>query len=120
ITKTWGSVEATRPSFNDALVFDYYGTSSYSSFNNLDYIKFLRAVDAIDPARRPGDSQWSPGLVGHPLLLIFAGEKYVITPDPAWFQAALGYEFVRPYNNIYLFVNNFSLPFVCIFPAFIS
>ena len=120
ITKTWGSVEATRPSFNDALVFDYYSTSSYSSFNNLDYIKFLMAVDAIDPGLRPGDSQWSPGLVGHPLLLIFAGEKYVITPDPAWFQAGLGYEFVRPYNDIYLFRNKFSLPFGLIFTHYIS
>ncbi len=29
------------------MVFGYYGTSSYSSFNNVNYIKFLMAVDAV-------------------------------------------------------------------------
>jgi len=44
ITKTWFSGPANRPSYNDAMVFNYYGMMSYSSFNNLNYIKFLLAV----------------------------------------------------------------------------
>jgi hypothetical protein len=115
ITKTWGSVQATRPSFNDAMVFGYYGTPSYSSFNNLNYIKFLMAVDVIDRANAPSETQWSPGLLGHPLLLTFACEKYVITPTPVPFQVAEAYEFVRRYGDIYVFRNNFSLPFGVIF-----
>ena len=43
------------------MVFNYYGTMSYSSFNNLDYIKFLLAVDAISSVDIATDAQWSPG-----------------------------------------------------------
>src|SRR5205085_2610543 len=53
ITKTWASSPMSigtdnapnmfYDSQNDALVFGYYGTSSYSSFNNLNYIRFLVA-----------------------------------------------------------------------------
>src|SRR5262249_3696907 len=71
ITKTWGSGLATHPSYNDAMVFNYYGTMSYSSFNNLNYIKFLLAVDAISRINISIDATWSPGLVGHPLLSTF-------------------------------------------------
>ena len=119
ITKTWGSGPATRPSFNDAMVFGYYGTSSYSSFNNLDYIKFLLATDAISSADIATDAQWSPGLVGHPLLSTFACEKYVIAENPVPFQAAEHLEFVRRYGNIYLFYNKPFLPFGLVFNRYI-
>ncbi|PYL51941.1 MAG: hypothetical protein DMF33_09210, partial [Verrucomicrobia bacterium] len=79
ITKTWGSGPATRPSYNDAMVFNYYGTLSYSSFNSLNYIKFLLAVDAVSSVDIATEAQWTPGLVGQPLLATFACEKYVLT-----------------------------------------
>jgi len=119
ITKTWGSGPATRPSYNDAMVFGYYGTSSYSSFNNLNYIKFLLAVDAISSADIAADAQWSPGLVGHPLLSTFACEKYVLTKNPVVFETADYYEFVRRFGNIYLFRNQLFLPFGLIFSHYI-
>ncbi len=34
---------------NDAMVFGYYGTSSYRSFNNVNFTNFLTAVNAIPP-----------------------------------------------------------------------
>ncbi len=119
ITKTWGSGPATRPSYNDAMVFGYYGTLSYSSFNNLNYIKFLLAVDAIPSADIATDAVWSTGLVGHPLLSTFACEKYVITTNPVVFETAEYYEFVRRFGNIYLFRNQQFLPFGLIFSHYI-
>jgi len=119
ITKTWGSGPATRLSYNDAMVFGYYSTLSYSSFNSLNYIKFLLAVDAISRADIAVDAQWSPGLVGHPLLSTFACEKYVITKNPVLFETADYYEFVRRYGNIYLFRNQLFLPFGLIFNQYI-
>jgi uncharacterized membrane protein YfhO len=119
ITKTWGSGPATRPSYNDAMVFGYYGTLSYSSFNSLNYIKFLLAVNAISSADIATDAQWSPGLVGHPLLSTFACEKYVITENRVLFETADYYEFVRRYGNIYLFRNQLFLPFGLIFNQYI-
>jgi uncharacterized membrane protein YfhO len=120
ITKTWGSGPATRPSYNDAMVFNYYGTMSYSSFNNLDYIKFLLAVDAISRDNISTDAQWSPGLVGHPLLSTFACEKYALTKNPVPFETAEQFEFIRRYGSIYLFRDNMHLPFGLVFDRYIS
>jgi hypothetical protein len=119
ITKTWSSGPATRPSYNDAMVFNYYGMMSYSSFNNLDYIKFLLVVDAISSVDIATDAQWSPGLVGHPLLSIFACEKYILTKDPVLFEGAEQFEFVRRYGTIYLFRYKFFLPFGLAFDHYI-
>ena len=119
ITKTWGSGPATRPSYNDAMVFNYYGTLSYSSFNNLNYIKFLQAVDAVSSADIATDAQWTPGLVGQPLLATFACEKYVLTKTPVPFEAAEQFEFMRRYGGIYLFRDKMGLPFGLAFDRYI-
>jgi hypothetical protein len=119
ITKTWFSGPANRPSYNDAMVFNYYGMMSYSSFNNLNYIKFLLAVDTISSVDIATTAQWSPGLVGHPLLSIFACEKYIVTKDPVPFEGAEQFEFVRRYGTIYLFRYKFFLPFGLVFYQYI-
>jgi uncharacterized membrane protein YfhO len=119
ITKTWGSGPATRRSYNDAMVFNYYGTMSYSSFNNLNYIKFLLAVDAVSSVDIATDAQWSLGLVGHPLLSTFACEKYVLTNTPVPFQTAEQFEFIRRYGSIYLFRDKMGLPFGLVFDRYI-
>src|SRR5213596_1494155 len=119
ITKTWGSGPATRPSINDAMVFNYYGTLSYSSFNNLNYIKFLLAVDAVSSVDIATDAQWTPGLVGQPLLATFACEKYVLMTSPVPFETAEQFEFMRRYGNIYLFRDKMGLPFGLAFDRYI-
>jgi hypothetical protein len=110
VTKTWSSTLATCPSFNDAMVFGYYGTSSYSSFNNLDYVRFLIAVDAIPRDDIARGAQWTEGLIRHPLLRTFTCEKYVVTRDPIPYHVADQYEFIRRYGDIYLFRNKEFLP----------
>ena len=120
ITKTWSSGLATRASYNDAMVFNYYGTMSYSSFNSLDYVKFLLAVDAISSVDIPTDAQWSLGLVGHPLLSIFACEKYILTNDPVPFEGAEQFELVRRYGTICLFRYKLFLPFGLALDRYIS
>ena len=119
ITKTWGSGPATRPSYNDAMVFNYHGTLSYSSFNNLNYVKFLLAVDAVSSGDIATEAQWTPGLVGQPLLSTFACEKYVLTKTPVPFETAEQFEFMRRYGNIYLFRDKMGLPFGLAFDRYI-
>ena len=119
ITKTWGSGPATRPSINDAMVFNYYGTLSYSSFNSLNYIKFLLAVDAVSSVDIATEAQWTPGLVGQPLLATFACEKYVLTKTPVPFETAEQFEFIRRYGDIYLFRDKMGLPFGLAFDRYI-
>jgi uncharacterized membrane protein YfhO len=101
------------------MLFNYYGMMSYSSFNNLNYIRFLLAVDAISSVDIATTAQWSPGLVGHPLLSIFACEKYILTKDPVPFEGAEQFEFVRRYGTVYLFLYKFFLPFGLAFDHYI-
>ena len=110
ITKTWGSSPAQNPSLNDALVFNYYGTPSYSSFNSLDYINFLRSVDAIPATASEIETRWSLGLLRHPLLSTFACEKYVLTRDPVPFQNSGNYRHLKMYGDSYLLENINFLP----------
>jgi len=119
VTKTWGSSLANHPSFNDAMVFGYYGTSSYSSFNNINYINFLISVGAIGPENVATDSLWSLGLMWQPLLLTFACEKYAITTQAELFDQAEQYERIKQYGNVYVYRNNAFLPFGLVFNEYV-
>lgn len=119
ITKTWGSGPANRPSYNDAMVFGYYSTLSYSAYNNLNYIKFLMAMGVISSEDAATEVQWSLGLTWQPLLSTFACEKYALTTRPAPFEHAERYEFLKRYGNIYLFRNKAFLPFGLTFDHYI-
>jgi uncharacterized membrane protein YfhO len=101
------------------MVFGYYGTSSYSSFNNINYTNFLTAVDAIPPHSET-HTRWSVGLLNDPLLSTFAGEKYALVDNPLPFQRALQYEFVRQYGKDYLFRNARFLPLGLAFDRYIT
>jgi uncharacterized membrane protein YfhO len=119
LTKIRPSGPGVYPSLNDAMVFGYYGTSSYSSFNNLNYINFLTAVNAIPP-NSEADTRWSVGLLNNSILSLFAGEKYVLAEDPRPFQRALQYEFVKRYEKDSLFRNARFLPLGLAFDRYLT
>jgi hypothetical protein len=120
IFKTFPSGLSDRFSLNDAMVFEYYGTSSYRSFSNLNYSKFLMAVDAVSGPDLEGNLRWSKGLLGRPLLSSFACEKYALANDLPSFHASNQYEFIKPYGNTYLFRNKFFLPLGLTYSHYIS
>jgi hypothetical protein len=103
---------------NDAMLLGYYGTSSYGSFNDSNYIRFLVAVESI-PSRRETDTRWAVGLAGNFVLSMFAGEKYALVDDPSPFQNASQYEFVRRYGSQHLLHNTSSLPFGLVFTRYL-
>jgi uncharacterized membrane protein YfhO len=132
ITKTWASVPlrssdpndatAFHSSMNDSMVFGYYGTPSYSSVNNLNYITFLLAVEAIPSSSIEVLTRWAKGCQDSPLLQTFAGEKYVLTKNPVPFQSLSGfhYEVVGRYQDISVLRNNLALPFGLAYTDYIS
>ena len=119
LTKIRPSSLGVLPSLNDAMVFGYYGTPYYSSFNNINYIKFLLAVEAIPPNSEI-DTRYSVGLLNDSALSLFAAEKYVLTNAPLPWQRALQYEFVKHYDNDYLFRNARFLPLGLSFDRYIT
>jgi uncharacterized membrane protein YfhO len=120
VTKFYSSGPAVYQSLNDAMIFGYFGSSEYTSFNNLNYIKFLMAVDVLSPSPSETDTRWVTGLLGDPLLSTFAGEKYILTKTPAPFQLDPNHDFLKRYGNIYLFRNNLFVPLGLSFSHFIS
>ncbi len=119
ITKTRPSSLAFQPGLNDAMVFGYYGSSSYRSFNNINYVSFLTAVNVIRPNSET-DTRWTDGLQADSLLSLFGGEKYVMADDPLPFQRAVQYEFVKDYGQFFVYRNARFLPLGLAFDHFIT
>jgi len=109
ITKLRSSSLSIFSSFNDAMVFGYYGTSSYSSFNSVNYTNFLTTVGAMPP-NSEADTRWSMGVADSALLSAFACEKYLLADDPTRFQSDPHYDVVQRYGKTYLLRNQLFLP----------
>jgi uncharacterized membrane protein YfhO len=118
VTKIRPSSLGVLPSLNDAMVFGYYGTPYYSSFNNVNYIEFLIATEAISPVSEM-ETRYSIGLLNDPMLALFAGEKYALVENPIFLQRTPQYEFVQQYGKDYLFRNARFLPLGLSFDRYI-
>jgi hypothetical protein len=109
----------TETNLNDSMVLRYCGTSSYTSFNNLNYTSFLTTVEAMPPHSEM-DTRWAIGLAGNFVLSLFAGEKYALVEEPKPFQAAPQYELIHQSGKQYLFRNTGFVPFGLTFNRFIA
>jgi uncharacterized membrane protein YfhO len=94
---------------NEAMLLSYYATSSYGSFNDSNYLRFLAAVGAL-AGNYETDIRSTVGLTGDFILSMFAAEKYALVEDPLPFQRAAQYEFMTRYGDSHLFRNAFFLP----------
>jgi uncharacterized membrane protein YfhO len=108
IDKTYSSGPAI-PSLNDSQVQNYKGTSSYNSFNQFYYIKFLEATNVIH-GDNEAETRWAVGLVGKPLLESFASVKYVLTKIPQGDPSPALFEFIKQIADVRIFRNKFYLP----------
>jgi len=104
---------------NDAMRDGYYGTSGYRSFNNVNYTNFLTALNVIPPNSEK-DTRSAVGLLNNPLLSLFACEKYVLVDDPAAYQGAEAYEFLKHSETGDLFRNVQFLPLGLAFDRYIT
>ena len=104
---------------NDAMVFGYYGTSSYRSFSNVNHTNFLTAVNAIPP-NVVDAATWNAGLLHEPILSLFACEKYALVDNPLLLEGDAQYEFLKRYEKGYLFRNTQFLPFGLTFDRYIT
>ncbi len=109
ISKLYSSGPAEHLSLNDAVVFDFYGTASYHSFNNANYIRFLRGTEALSVRSSEAESRWSTGSLSYPLLSTFLCEKYLLANQPLPRQGT-SYEETNSYHDVRVYRNNLFLP----------
>jgi uncharacterized membrane protein YfhO len=108
INKDYSSGPAEHASINDAKVQDYYGTSSYSSFNQKYYIKFLSALNVIDGSIE-SQTRWAPGL-DRVFLNTFGSVKYYLVKNQESLKALFGYSKIAKFGDVYICRNDFYLP----------
>ena len=109
VSKDYSSGPAMHSSINDAKVQDYYGTSSYHSFNQKYYIEFLQATNIIKKGLEH-QTRWARGLGGRPLLQSFGSVKYGLTKGDGANYKSRGYSFLKKTGNVSIYQNNFVLP----------
>ncbi len=119
VSKDFSSSPAIHYGLNDDMVFGYFGTGGYSSFNDMDHIRFLAALDVIPSTPSETDTRWAPGLWNRPYLATFMGEKYFLTRNPAMFAKSAMYEFLARYGDVHVYRNTCFVPFGLSFDRYV-
>ncbi len=109
VTKDYFSGTAIHTSFNDAQIQDYYGTRSYSSFNQLSYVEFLQEAGIISDTEEYA-SRWIIGLRDRPLLQSLCTVKYNLTKGPAAGFYRIGFDSIAQFGDVTVERNNLFLP----------
>ncbi len=109
IIKDYHSSPAIHSSINDGKIQNYYGTSSYHSFNQRYYIDFLQATNIIKTGIEH-QTRWAPGLLGRPLLQSLGSVKYGLTKGDGGRNSLQGYSFVKKIEDVSVYKNDYFLP----------
>ncbi len=114
ISKDYTSGFADHASFNDAQAQGYYGTPSYSSFNQRYYIRFLHEMEVIDGSDET-QTRWARGLEDQPLLQAFASVKYFLSRNSDSLLLGLGFQPLARFGEVSVMKNPAALPmgFAC-------
>jgi len=110
IEKDYQSGNSIHGSLNDALAQGYYGTTSYSSFNQLNYVRFLEETGLIVKGDETA-TRWITGFRGYPLLQTFGNVKYHLSKSENPEFEKFGFEKIARKNGITILKNKFYLPF---------
>ncbi len=110
IEKDYQSGNAVHGSLNDAMAQRYYGTTSYSSFNQLNYVHFLEETGLIQKGDETA-TRWITGFRGNPLLQTFGNVKYHLSKLEKPDMLRFGFDSLSTQAGITILKNRFYLPF---------
>jgi uncharacterized membrane protein YfhO len=110
VNKDFSSGLAIHTSVNDAKVQGYYGTSSYFSFNQKNYIKFLGDLNVIDP-KDENSTRWARGVGDRPILFSLASGKYWLSKRTDNAIANIGFDSIAKFGDVKVYKNKYALPF---------
>lgn len=106
MSKRFSSSLSDNRSLNDGKVQGYFGTTSYSSFNQGHYVKFLKEMEVID-ANNEAESRWIMGLHQRPLLEKLVSLKYIFGEEK---NAKDGLQKVGVFGGKVLYKNRQTMP----------
>ena len=109
VNKEYSSGLAMHASINDAKVQGFYGTPSYFSFNQKNYIKFLGDLNVID-TKDENSTRWAKGLGERPLLFTLVSGQYWLSKRPGNYLQGFGYDSVAKFGDVKVYKNKFALP----------
>ena len=110
LNKDYMSGLAIHGSMNDAKVQGFYGTQSYFSFNQKNYIKFLGDLNVID-VKDENSTRWAKGLGDRPILFSMASGKYWLSKQPGNSIASMGFDSIAKFGDVKIYKNKYALPF---------
>jgi len=119
IEKNYTSGVAIHQSTNDAKIQGYYGTRSYHSFNQLNYVKFLESVKLLR-INDETSSRWLYGVIGSPLVQRLCNVKYFLAKgvDAAAMRGG-NQDSVAMFRDVKVFVLKDNLPLGVTFDQYI-
>jgi uncharacterized membrane protein YfhO len=109
INKDYSSGLAMHGSINDAKVQGFYGTPSYFSFNQKNYIKFLGDLNVINP-KDENETRWAKGLAERPLLFSLVSGQYWLSKRPDNYLKGFGYDSIAQFGDVKVYKNRYALP----------
>ncbi len=110
LNKDYSSGLAIHSSINDAKVQGFYGTPSYFSFNQKNYIKFLGDLNVID-VKDENSTRWAKGLADRPILFSIASGKYWLSKRTDNAVVNMGFDSIAKFGDVKVYKNRYSLPF---------
>ena len=120
IEKNYSSSPAMLAGFNDSKVQHYFGTSSYNSFNQPNYINFLAACGVLNPNIKT-ETMWAVGIRNKPLLQILTGVRYYLfkgdwSPKPTFNNF---YTKIGNFDDVTVLKSKYALPMAVAYDAYI-
>lgn len=119
IVKEYSSGPAIHSSINDAQVQKYFSTTSYTSFNQKNYIKFLGAAEIIDE-KDETQTRWAPGVTQTPILHSFASVKYTLSKRAQPIVVDYNYDILTTIGDVKILKNRSPLPLGFTYSKFIT
>lgn len=110
IQKNYTSTPALFSGLNDSRIQNFYGTQSYNSFNQMNYVRFMRSIDVVQKGNET-TSRWVSGVPGNIMLLGITNVKYLLSnsPDNQGFKS-MGLDSIQTIGNVKILRNRFALP----------
>ena len=111
IQKNYGSGLAIHKSMNYPMIQRFYGTTAYSSFNQKNYVKFLKTANAF-PFYPDGITNWIDGVnIDRPLLQIICNVHYNFSKTPFPQEITGLSDFIYKVGDVHVYKHKFTLPF---------